>query len=451
MVTELEALEAVDFDWTLRQDNVWREDLPDVPELHRLIRKDILRQILRLGSDEDYTPLGRAILGPAGSGKTHLIAALRRALPPQANFVMVDLAAVTDFWETVRFGFVGSMQRPLKGNRPQFHTWLETLLEKAGHSDPARERQRLAGLDRKALMEATTGILSALHSIHPQPTLAYRDILRALFLLNSEDFALQELGDAWLQGWPVEEEELRAFRLTRHPPLHMIQGLSWIAGLHGPTLLALDQLDDIVTRHHLLGEEEGPSAQAARAIVQGLGAGLGDLVDHAHRTLVVVTCLESSWDILQKGSLAPHLHRFEPPDILSAPDREAVVKLVEARLAAGFRKVGFIPPFPTWPFSREALEGLAGLRPRIVLRRCRAHQKACLERGEVTVLERFEREETPAPPPGDLEGAFQQLRRQADVSALLAEENEDALGGLLHHACRCLILEGSIQAALDAP
>ena len=77
----LEVLKRVDFDWTRHIDSVWRDEEHHVDALHKAERQAIVAEVEGLIlSDRTASPLGQVLIGPAGSGKTHLLGALRREL-----------------------------------------------------------------------------------------------------------------------------------------------------------------------------------------------------------------------------------------------------------------------------------------------------------------------------------------------------------------------------------
>jgi chromosomal replication initiation ATPase DnaA len=142
MATELHALRAVDFDWALHLDSVWEDSDYHVPELHQSLRDEIVKELeLRVGPPNSArSPLGWIIVGVAGSGKTHLLGALRQEIfAKDAFFLLVDMTDIHDFWETVLLGYVNSLQQEMPDNRRQYEVILGRLLGKAVK---ARNRKR---------------------------------------------------------------------------------------------------------------------------------------------------------------------------------------------------------------------------------------------------------------------------------------------------------------------
>ena len=73
-------------------------------------------------------------------------------------------------------------------------------------------------------------------------------IIRVIFLINSNHIEILETGENWLQGINIDEAEKSTFGFSRTSISSMdsmsaVEGLSWLIGLRGPSVLALDQLD----------------------------------------------------------------------------------------------------------------------------------------------------------------------------------------------------------------
>jgi len=224
--------------------------------------------------------------------------------------------------------------------------------------------------------------------------------------------------------------------LPRMGLLQIIESEAYLMSLRGPTLVAFDQLDSIVHHKNQASKDqaERESADAALAIVSGIGGGLASLVNQLRRTLVVISCLESSWISLK--DFAPNAQRFETPVHLSAITQQAVAaKLVEQRLRPAYAKAGFDPPYPTYPF-KESFFSESGLRPRQLLSKCLDHIRKCRAGKQITELENFAA--LPAMPeiaqdqagPDPLDAEVERAKQAADVASLLAIESEELLGGL---------------------
>ena len=175
-------------------------------------------------------------------------------------------------------------------------------------------------------------------------------------------------------------------------PRQIIRALSWLISLAGPTVLALDQLDPIVSYMHLAvleleGELVNEEVQRAKQIVEDLGVGLGSLFDMTRRTLVIVSCLETTWNKLDEMTLVPFRARYEPLRYLQRfSDPSLAKRILCNRLKSAYGRIGYTPRYPGWPFADRAFEGLQGVSPRELLQRAYAYQRAMLTKGEVTEI-----------------------------------------------------------------
>ncbi|MBF0528444.1 MAG: hypothetical protein HQK55_04070 [Deltaproteobacteria bacterium] len=457
----LEALKLASFDWVMRLDDVWRTSPYDVPEFNAHLRQGVIDTCRQL---KNTSPLGWVIIGPAGAGKTHLLASLRReAASAGYFFILVDMTDVKDFWETLLLGYLTSLREPEA--QPQGRRLIVEILTFLGLDRNKAQRYAIAlgKIPRDSLVENTNKVIQKLGQRFRQKVISHQDIIRALFLLNSDDFVLGNLGYTFLQGLALEEYEAKSLGL-RQPqmePIQVLRGLSWSLGLGGPTILALDQLDAIVNEQHLASglDESGDRAKEqkmAKMIIEGLGRGLSALPDHTTRTLCLLSCLESTWDIMRRTALKSSTDRFQAPMALRPVTQpQMAADLVARRLARAFRSVGIYPPFPTWPFRPQAFEAVAGLTPREILKRCEAYRRKCLETGlaeelnsladvDILVPNGHERDEFK-----QIDSVFETRRQEAAVEMLLADDQEDQLGDLLQTACRCLGREAPLPDEID--
>jgi hypothetical protein len=460
----LAALKSASFDWVMRLDDVWREQPYHVPELNAALREDILARCRQIGRDPRPTsPLGWVVLGPAGAGKTHLLGSLRREASAMALFILVDLTDVRDFWEALLVGYLSSLREPEE--RPQLNRLVADILRLCGQPADKAEKnaEALASSGLASLVKGMEKIVLALGQKYRRGVMQHQDVLRALFLLHSNDFTIGSLGYNFLQGLGLEAGEAASVGLKAAylEPIRLVKGLSWVFSLRGPTVLALDQLDAIVREKHVAlsaqpGNEPSDEQKAAQAIIDGLGLGLAALADHTSRTLTLVTCLESTWEVLRKTVLHSITDRYESPKLLRPMSgADMVTRLVSGRLAPAFAETGFDPPYATWPFTASAVAGASGLTPREVLKLCETHRRRCVEEGRGVELESLglvDMDSGTGPnldELGETDRRFHDAQKAARLDLLWAEDYEDELGRLLQAACRCLIREVPLPLEVD--
>ncbi|MDY7105859.1 MAG: ATPase [Actinomycetota bacterium] len=451
----LAALARADLDWTMHLRSVWSDDgALDVAAIHARARSRVLDTMDALSaSPGEGSPLGIVVLGAAGAGKTHLIAALRReVLTKGLGFVLADLTDVREFWPTVLQGYVSSLHQPV--GEPQLRAVLDIVLATSG---VAFDRAALAAADVETHRSMTGQVLSGLAATDRATIMRHRDTIRAFALLDADDFELAAMAHNWFDGVDLGEERAACGLSTgAADPAAAVEGLSYLMALRGPTMLALDQIDSIVAQHHLASDprtgDSVPSAeqQAARSIIQGLGGGLLGLRDRTTRTLTVLSCLEQTWDVLANEVVASARARFHSPHVLGMATRSAP-DLLAARLARSYGEAGFEPPYATWPFSDDFLREAAERSPREILRRAAEHRDACVSEGVVRVLDGFGSTAGPTNGHDDrtaLDHAFSSAREEADPRRWLGAE-EDRLSMLLRLAAEAILVENPTDADVD--
>jgi len=457
MDSALRALRAVDFDWTTHLDSIWTDSPFDVPSIQGEMRAELIQEIEDLGaSGSRNSPLGVALVGPAGAGKTHLLSTLRAAVMERGMFfVLVDMTDVGDFWETVLLGYVRSLQRASANGETQLEIALRHIMRGAPALDFEFDDLRRA--EPAQTMDHIDSVCRALSPRNPARMREHQDVLRAMAFLASDNPDFQDIGYEWLQGIGVGEDigKERKFRYAKKPPNSIVEGISWFLSMAEPTVLALDQLDAIVAEHNLLSSiEEGlePSARQKMSlgIVQGIAKGLTALRDCTSRTMTVVSALEATWEILKTRVAVSMVDRFQPPRFLRRiVEGDSVAQLLEKRLASAYAGM-FAPPYATYPFPPSFFAAHQGLSPRLILKHCEDHRRACLRAG---VVAEAGVDETPPPsqmPPkenvGDL---LRELADTQEVKTWLEKDDDNRLDVLIETACAALKEENGVPANVD--
>jgi hypothetical protein len=460
-----QALRAVDFNWTHALHDVWSDPLFHVEDLHKSTVDGIMDEFRLRTVRLDANPIGQVISGRAGVGKTHLIGTLRRRVWQERGwFVLLDIIGISDFWATAALGLVESLSRRMPGGQPQHKAVISGVLG-ALSRDPAAKRAITARNISPPLtkLDAVDILLDMLRQIDSAATLKHQDVVRALILLDSEDSEVSTLAYSWLQGADVDEAKRRELKFAKAlpRPVELVRGMLWIMSLAGPTLIAVDQIDSIVSESNIHLDPEGHGGQdsigvnRARSIVQTLAGGLMDLHDVKRRAMTVVSCLEVTWPIVKEKTVAAAADRFQELPALSPIGSAAIIEnLIGGRLAKAYESLRFTPPYPTWPFRPEAIESAVGLRPRAILIRCQEHRQRCMAAGEAIEcfsLATIESDSRPVPPPTNLESDYQREMKRADIAGLLSEDaNESsAISGLLVQTCEILLGHLRLPDAID--
>lgn len=464
---ELEAFRAVDFNWTRQLRSIWRDPPYHVSSLHQRPLDEIIdyfRNQTRELDDSDE-PLGRVVVGPAGYGKTHMIGELRRrVLDMDGWFVLIDLIGIRDFWSSAALGFLtsldGGLERRTKDGRSQYDRLVLKLADFLSVTgDIAAVAERLFGQPQLMYVEMAATFTRALTSRFADRGAAHRDVVTALVLLRSADADHRSAAHGWLQGMEFDPADVRPFGFTgQNSPLKVVQGLSFVMSLVGPTLIGIDQIDAIVTASSSAARvTDGAERERrqAQSIVDTLAQGLMDLHDQKWRTVTVVSCLEATWRVLQDQSPVPVDARYYPPLSLRAlSDGEVARAIVEARLGRAYAEAGFGPPYPTWPFAETAFRSAIGFSPRQLLRACEEHRQRCVGDDRVTELTSFDRIDGLAMredrDTSGLDAIYESELQTAAIAGLMDAGGEQDLRELLEVALRLLEKHFHLPGDVDA-
>ena len=449
----LAAIAAVDFAWTRHLQSVWEDADHHVEEINGRLADEIVEDAVRCNRPADHSPIGRVVVGQAGAGKTHLMGEVRRRIWKRGGwFVLLDLADVNDFWPTTALGYLQSLQQPFAKDYAQGDRILLKLRESVRAVDEALGRNVTASTSSREIAEL---IVNALRKEHPTETRQHREVIRAFVMLMAREPDISDEAYSWLQGVQADGNHFGQVKSARD----VVRGLSWLMSLAGPTVLAVDQIDAIVSVHNHALDAEGEAGanderRRAMQIIDGLAGGLMDLYDTTRRTLTVLSSLEATWEILKAKAVASWTGRFreEPAYVQPIADGSAGLALVTRRLAAAYGRGGFTPPYPSWPFHPDAFQRAAGLTARELLKRCDAHVRRCLRQGRVTELRHFDEGPPPSvsPPASGLAERFASLRERAPVERFAdIESAEKPLADLLLDALRCYTLQVELPDDVD--
>src|SRR5690348_13387006 len=98
---ERQALQALRFNWAPTPDDVWRPPEFHVPELHHDVLQLIVDGVGEAEKTTDSSPVGVALLGSRGTGKTHLLGAVREQVQARGGyFFLISLLETSAFWRS---------------------------------------------------------------------------------------------------------------------------------------------------------------------------------------------------------------------------------------------------------------------------------------------------------------------------------------------------------------
>ncbi|MGF1647890.1 MAG: hypothetical protein ACFCVF_13345 [Kineosporiaceae bacterium] len=452
----LDALASLRFSWAATPDDVW-----DPGPVHVAGLQSGAERALLLGMDDAWrtsnaSPVGLALTGPKGVGKTHLLGWIRRQVQGgDGYFFLVQALAGTEFWRSVAQGVLDGLLRPAANRRDQLTLLLDTLGERTDSAPALREVLRG---DRPPTRLDLDAFVSGLRRLDRQVGTESADGARALLLYNSPDLAQSDAGRAFLSLAddldPVERAGWGLQRGHRSPQL-VVRDLSRLLALTGqPTVIAVDQLDTLVAQSRAGGatrlgtDEDDEVAVMLDSVADGLMA----MREETRRTLTVLSVLPATWRLIRRRATATATDRFREFHLLDAvPSAQVARDLLAAYLAHRYVAVDFDPPHPTWPVTPAVLRDATRYTARELLQRVDDHARRCVEAGDVAELTSWEAVATipAARVPAHaldahevLDAEFERHRARADVAVLLDPESEDVtLPSLLRAALTCFVEE----------
>ncbi|HEX4288039.1 MAG TPA: DUF87 domain-containing protein [Trebonia sp.] len=430
---ELTALAGLTFDWTRALDDVWTDQRYHVDGLHAVTAALIGSGIRAIAAD-GARPLGIVIQGQRGVGKTHLLGWTREQVQRDGGFFfLVGDLFTKAFWEQVLGSMVEQLLPLPDGSRNQLATLLTRLADQVGLEGSFRAQ--VTG-EVPPTPEGVKVFIAALRRAAPSLGLICQDTARALVLLASPLQEDQDVGYYYLTGNEVDLQDRRHWRInsTRKIPRLLVNEVSQLLALAGPIVLAIDQVDALIDE--LVGRSAA-DAEQARPLAD-VATGLMALRDVAHRTLTIVSCLPESWEYIRKYGVDTVTDRFrEARQLRNIPSADVGRLMIEKRFAVDFGRSGFEPPYPTWPILPAAFDDASRYTARALLKRIEAHVSRCLADQEIVELDHLD--ETlpsaqsvtadpsgPSPGQAELDRVFSRLSREAQVSAALDPETEDA-------------------------
>lgn len=309
------------------------------------------------------------VLGPAGAGKTHLFARLRRRCGARAAFVLMrPEIAVHPTPRHVLASCVDALQRRASGHRErQVDVVVGSALAKlAGQGAQwpnllLGEYRAMSVAQRNVRLETA---LEELEDVYPEvePTWLEK-LLRLPFASTAERRATL----TWLSGREPSASQLERLEVGEKLPdisvVPALRTLSIVASYSAPIAIVFDQLENLV-------DDEGDDR------VRSHGQLLSELYDSVRGLVLVQMALDSEWQqrirpvlaASQRSRLEARVQTLELP----TPDQRA--ELVQAWVERfGGDEPSARSSLP-WPFSAEQWEEwrtAPGVTPRMLMIACR--------------------------------------------------------------------------------
>ncbi|NEA33192.1 DUF87 domain-containing protein [Streptomyces sp. SID13031] len=431
---ERAALAAVQFNWAVTPDAIWSPAEHHVDGLHANVVQTVMASVALARRSTSGSPIGIALEGEKGVGKTHLLGWVRQRVQDSGGyFFLIKLVNGSSFWPSAVRGVIDGFHA---GQGDQLTLLLHRLGEQA--SLPESLQSRLRG-EQPATRADLDQFIAGLKQIDSKVGTDCQNTARALVLYRSPDSAAQEVGYSYFEldgDVPDAERETWGFRRGSRLPQQILGDLSRLLALTGPSVIAVDQIDSVMAQVSTGRSDTADSQQARVRLVNELADGLMELREQTQRTLSVVACIPTTWQLIQALATSPAADRFRTVSMQSRlPDPGIAVDLVARRLAGLYSAAGYTPAYPTWPVLRTAFddEGARDFTPRRLLQRVDRHIRRCLETDLVVELTDITKEPEFARPGkhaaptglGRLDARFAELRELADFSAALDPKTED--------------------------
>lgn len=427
---ERAALEAVQFNWAVTPDDVWSPVAHHVEGLHERSGRAVMSSVQEARLSSGASPLGIVLQGERGVGKTHMLRWVRQHVQESAGyFFLIKLLEGDEFWRSAVHGIVDGFDA---GQVDQLTPLLRRLAELSGMSP--LQQLRVGGtipVTREDLDELVAGLRKADRQIG----MDCQNTLRALVLYRAVDQDAQEIGYGYLTlDGDVEDADRAAwgFRRGSRSRQLVLRDLSRLLALTGPTVIAVDQIDPLITQS-MVGTSTAVQEKQG-AVVGAIADGLMELREATRRTLSVVACLPASWQMIRTSAAVSAADRFRVETLQGAmPDSAVAAAIVGQHLGGWYADIGFPPPYATWPVAPSAFDGAKTLTPRKLLQRVDTHIRSCLDTGQVRELTDLAGDSSPGipaiPPPvgafEEMERWFVRLRGEADVAAPMDKDTED--------------------------
>lgn len=387
---ERRALSALRLNWAPTPDDVWRHWEFHVDDLNRAVADLVLDGVAEAAQSSD-NPIGVALQGHRGTGKTHLLGRVRERVQAEVGyFFLIELFEARAFWRNVAMSMVDGLARPRADGDTQLRFFLKQL---ADIVDAPRPIRRTVIGDYALTRPALDAFVDLIRKHHRQVGMECQDTIRALVLQAAGDLPAQDIGYVFLCSNDEEQAGDRAawgMRRGKRSAQEIVRDISRLLALTGPTLIAVDQIDLLVAQS-IKSTAAGDRAEwQASLLLEQIASGLMSLRESTRRTLSVVACLPKTWDEIKKQATDTVQDRFrEAAWLKEIPSAELGRELVERRFAERFAEVDFTPPHPTWPIRPEAFEEAVEFTPRGLLRKVDQHVRRCLTQDTVEELRRL--------------------------------------------------------------
>ena len=365
---------------------IWQADPYDVETIHAEAR-EAFERLLHRGGHVPPPPSGAvlALLGEAGSGKTHLMRAFRTRAHGQGLGYCAYLQMTTEASHYARYmlsNLIDGLEQPYAPDGPS-RTGLARLSAALLESVPG-----LSGIDREGFRESegdptrlVDDYADRLQKI-PQFQSCDLELLRVMLHLERNGPQVRSRALMWLRCQDMRPHD-RGWIGGAVPccddadPLRMLIQLAKLTNaVHGvPLVLLIDQLEDMAN--------QSAPVERFRKVVDAITS----FTDTIPNAVVVLACLEDYFnENVEKLIKAKHdrLTRDpEPVRLLGNRNLDEIREMTARRLAHLYDTAEVVIDLENelYPFRVEHLTPLNGMRTRDALDSLREHHQRCITAG----------------------------------------------------------------------
>jgi hypothetical protein len=342
----------------------WERELVDVESINGATSRMLVQGVREVRAQALRGKLlathAHVVLGPAGSGKTHLFGRLRKQLGPRAVLVHVRPLIGNNLTPRYLLGQVFGQLRCESYGVAQCDALVGSLLAAFLSTDVEKPRLALEdhrlrdSNERHRLVER---IIEATITQHP-----FLDevALRALLELPVLPLLFRTAWLNWLGGYELDPVQSARVGMTGaisdDRVLGILRTLSTLASATAPLLLVFDQLENLV------------DADEGDARVRAYGNLIAELVDTVPAMVIGQMAVDSDWarEIEPRLGQAQRSRVLGSRHLLGLPNREECGALLERWTE---RLADRDAPYP-WPFSEAQVErwcNQVGMTPRMLL------------------------------------------------------------------------------------
>ncbi|WP_025273585.1 helicase HerA domain-containing protein [Haloglycomyces albus] len=427
----INALKSISLDTAMTSEELWSDSgRVDVPSINGSAFNIITNEFGKLSNDIKRSPHILPLIGEPGSGKTHLLRRTRRHV--QSNdglFVPLQFSRNGNPWSEVATGFYDALSRPHSRGGSQVQHLITQIADAFELDDDNRHRLG-SSVDRD-------GIEAMLRAVADSDIDFYRmrnETIRALLHNTSRDPYMNQAGASYLRGeGPLDPEGQWGPPTSSMPTAEkIVSDILNLCSYAGGTIIAIDQTDELV-RNVSIGS--GSAEPADKEHLVEITECLMDLRDKSKRSMIMMSCIFSTWELLKSHASEAADGRFTDHIQLGRiPDSNAAKELTAALLAPAYRDVDV--PYNTYPFPESFFTAAPHFSLRKFLGRIERAVRNIAESGSLTISDEDLSELAPHGT-NSFDTRFEELTEQCDPDEVYF--NKDSEKQLLPNVTRAIL------------